>query len=66
MIKIIDFEEEIEKRLKYKVSEVICIKCFKRWISVRPISLLLKKIECPNCHNYGYVIETGECLDNEE
>lgn len=42
-----------------KVSEVICVKCGKRWISVRPKDTLLKDIVCMNC-GCGYVIETGE------
>lgn len=62
---IINFEEEIEKRLPYKVSEVICINCHYRWISVRPKTLLLKQLKCPNCDCSSYVIETGEDLDNE-
>jgi hypothetical protein len=46
-------------------SEVICIRCCKRWICVRPERTLLKDIECPNCGK-GAVIETGEVLDEEE
>lgn len=52
-----------ENLLPHKVSEVICIKCGKRWISVRPVKTLLKQLECPNCGS-GFVIETGEELDN--
>ena len=49
------------KRTRYddNVSEVICVKCGKRWISVRPKDTLLKDIVCMNC-GCGYVIETGE------
>lgn len=49
----------IEEHTPYAVSEVICVKCHKRWISVRPQKTLLKDIECPNCGK-GYVIKTGE------
>lgn len=52
---------KIEDRLSHKTSEVICIKCYKRWIAVRPVSVLLKELECVNC-GQGYVIETGEEL----
>lgn len=45
-----------------KVSEVICVKCGRRWLSVRPLGTLLKKLECPQCGQQGYVIETGEDL----
>ena len=41
------------------VSEVICIKCFKRWIAVRPEATKLRDLECENC-GAGYVIESGE------
>lgn len=56
---VIDFE----KNMIHKVSEVICIKCKKRFISTRPIKTKLKQLECPKCHNIGYIIETGEILD---
>ena len=46
----------------YDVSEVICIKCHKRWICARPQEVLLKNIECEKC-GQGHVIETGEILN---
>ena len=49
----------IEKNIPHTVSEVICVKCGKRWICVRPEDTLLKDIECPECGS-GYVIETGQ------
>jgi len=54
----------IEENQPHKVSEVICVKCLKRWICVRPKVCKLKDLECPNC-GPGYVIETGEELENE-
>lgn len=53
---IINFDEHIP----HKVSEVICVKCGKRWISVRPTRTRLKELECPQCNEQGFVIETGE------
>lgn len=47
----------------HKVSEVICVKCGKRWISVRPVKTLLKELECENCGR-GFVIETGEEMND--
>lgn len=44
------------------VSEVICVRCCKRWISVRPKETLLKHLECPNCGE-GAVIETGQPIE---
>ena len=54
----------IEVNQPHKVSEVICVKCGKRWISVRPKGTLLKHIVCPIC-GAGYVIETGEEMNEE-
>ena len=55
----------IDEQQPHKVSEVICVKCGKRWIAVRPEITMLKELECPNCGG-SYVIETGEELDKEE
>lgn len=54
--------ESIDARKPHSVSEVICVKCGKRWVSVRPEGILLKRLECENC-GAGYVIETGQVLD---
>ena len=54
----------VDENLPHKVSEVICVKCGKRWISVRPEMTLLKELECPNC-GQGYVIETGQEIREE-
>lgn len=53
----------IEENLPHKMSEVICINCKHRWISVRPTVVLLKDLQCPECKQQGYVIETGEVID---
>lgn len=55
----------IEEYQSHKVSEVICVKCYKRWIAVRPSITKLKDLECPNC-GAGYVIETGENIKTIE
>lgn len=58
-------EFNIEEYQPHKVSEVICVKCCKRWIAVRPSITKLKDLECPNCGT-GYVIETGEEINTDE
>lgn len=58
MSKAIEFPQQ------HTVSEVICVKCGYRWIAARPKTTLLKNIECVNC-GAGFVIETGQDLDNE-
>lgn len=60
MGKLIDIEENIQ----HSVSEVICVKCGYRWIAVRPITTLLKEIECKNCGK-GFVIESGQQLNKD-
>jgi len=44
----------------WKVSTVVCLKCLKRWVSVRKRDVLLTELECPQCHETGFAIETGE------
>ena len=49
-----------------KVSQVICLFCFRRWISARPVNTRLDELECPNCGQKGLAIETGETSVAEE
>lgn len=56
----------IEEKMPHKVSEVICVKCGKRWIDVRPEGVLLKDMECAGCGLTGFVIETGEEINDED
>jgi hypothetical protein len=49
----------IEEKLPHKTSEVVCLKCLKRWVAARPSTTLLKQLECATC-GQGFVIETGE------
>lgn len=55
IIDLTNFEE-------HKIQEVICVKCGQRWLAVFPQKTLLKDIECPKCHEQGYVIGTGQDL----
>lgn len=55
----------IEANKATAYSEVICIGCGKRWVAVRPVSVLLKEIHCINC-GPGKVIETGQPIDQEK
>ena len=61
MAKTVNIEETVPHRL----SEVICVNCKHRWLSVRPTQTMLKHLECPSCHKQGYVIETGEELPDD-
>lgn len=55
----------IEAKMPHKVSEVICVRCCRRWIDVRPEGTLLKRLECPGCGQTGGVIETGEEINDQ-
>lgn len=59
-------EIPIEENMLHKVSEVICINCKCRWIGVRPTNTLLKDLECPQCRQQGYVVETGEVINENK
>lgn len=56
---------DISANEPHKVSEVICVACGKRWISVRPSVVNLIDLECPACKIIGFVIETGEVIKEE-
>lgn len=49
----------------HEVTELICLRCLKRWIGVYPLGVLLKNIECPNCGEDGAVIKTGQNLEED-
>lgn len=60
MGKIISFRKKQPQ--EYAVSELICLKCLRRWIAVYPRDLPLSQIQC-KCGEIGYVIHTGQELD---
>jgi hypothetical protein len=47
----------------HTVQEVVCLKCLRRWICVKPEMTLLKDVECPQCGDVGYVIATGQDIE---
>ena len=55
----------IEEKMPHKVSEVMCVRCVRRWIDVRPVGVQLKDLMCPGCGETGGVIETGEDILEE-
>ena len=61
-VKIVDINENTPHR----VSEVICVKCAYRWLAARPVATLLKDLECPWCGKQGFVIETGEIINENK
>jgi hypothetical protein len=53
----------LEDGLPHVVSEVICVNCKARFVCCRPDDILLKNLECHVCRAMGYVIETGQDID---
>ena len=51
-----------EEGLDHIVSELICINCRHRFLDLRPLTVWLKDLECPQCKEIGYLIETGEVV----
>ena len=47
---------------RYKVSEVVCLKCLERFVQTRLAEVPLCDIKCPKCGRKGFVIETGEIV----
>ena len=60
---VIDFDKYKEENTPHVVQEVICLSCLHRWIAVIPQGTLLKDLECPKCNKSGYVIATGQEID---
>lgn len=56
----------IEEKMPHKVSEVMCVRCVRRWIDVRPVGVQLKDLMCPGCGQTGGVIETGEEIREDD
>ena len=60
MARVYNFEEGLD----HIVSELICINCKFRFLDLRTFKSWLKDLECPNCKQTGYLIETGEIISN--
>lgn len=56
----------LEFPVPHIVQEVICIRCKKRFIDVRPEAVWLKDCECPKCHKTGFLIATGQIINDED
>lgn len=54
---------EIERDLPHITAECICVKCLDRGIHVFPECTWLKNHECGNCGEIGYIILTGQPLE---
>lgn len=57
---------DIESNLPHIVEELMCINCKFRYIGVRSIRLKLINIVCPSCNQSGFIISTGELIDQDD
>lgn len=53
---------DIEAFLPHEVTELICLRCRHRWISVHRTNTNLREYQCPRCRRRGTVIHTGQRL----
>ena len=65
MSNIISFNEYREKHTPHLVGEVVCLKCLHRYIVCYPETTLLKELECGKCGEVGYIIATGQIIEEE-
>lgn len=66
MADVKDFAEYKENNTPHLVHEAICLKCLYRFIVCYPEKTLLKELECGNCGEVGYVIATGQIMEEGE
>ena len=59
------YDADDSEDLPHEVSELVCLRCLRRWIGVYPIRLHLKDMEC-QCGAIGYVIKTGQTYEESE
>jgi len=57
-------ENGMDEEQEQIIQECICLKCFYRWLDVRPVGTKLSDLECPSCHKVWYVIGTGEQIED--
>lgn len=66
MADIKSFNDYIEEHTPHLVHEAVCLKCLYRFIVCYQEKTLLKELECGNCGEVGYVIATGQIIEEGE
>ena len=51
---------DIDANEPHEVAEVICVRCYYRFVAVMREYAPLKDLECPNCKKTGAIIKTGQ------
>lgn len=57
------FDDYVTDNTPHDTAELICVRCYNRWIGCWPSDLWLKELSCPHCNNKGCVITTGQILE---
>lgn len=52
----------IENGIECEAAELLCIKCYHRWIGTYHAKAALKDLECSNCGHIGLIIKTGQTM----
>ena len=55
----------IEKNLPHTLAELMCVSCLNRWVGAFPSEKWLDELECPHCFRTGFIINTGQKLDEK-
>ena len=56
---------QLERDLPHEVAELICIKCGFRYIGCYPERVLLKDLMCAECGKTGFIIKTGQTIEDD-
>ena len=59
-------EQNNQNNDHYIVHELICVKCYNRYISVDPEKLWLADIKCHKCGTVGTTICTGQWIPDRD
>lgn len=65
MKEVISLEDYLDRKIAsepHEVSELICVRCFYRYIGVYHDNSLLRNMICPKCGQAGAIIKTGQSL----
>lgn len=60
-----DFDDYKTEHTPHRTAELICVRCYTRWIGAWPEDILLKDLSCPHCKQSGAVITTGQILEDD-
>lgn len=54
----------LDDQRPHELAELICFRCSYRYLAVYPAEALLKTLVCPKCSKPGFMIKTGQTLND--